>query len=102
MGNIDRRTAFYNLGATVRRVWGLRDDKFLVDGQLGTKSDQQKRFQMLADAEVVADYSDFPIDTPEERAVWSSPAIAVSPDCKKWLWELYMEESLNYLIYQKA
>lgn len=82
-GTLIEEQPFYNLGATVRRVWGLRDDKFLVDGQLGTKSDQQKRFQMLADAEVVADYSDFPIDTPEERAVWSSPAIAVSPDCKK-------------------
>lgn len=94
---------FYNLGATVRRVWGLRDDKFLVDGQLGTKSDQQKRFQILADTEVSADYNDFPIDTPEERSVWLSPAIAVSPDCKKMVvMELYMEESLNYLIYQKA
>ena len=30
-----------------------------------------------------ADYNDFPIDTPEERSVWLSPAIAVSPDCKK-------------------
>ena len=38
---------------------------------------------MLADAKVVADYNDFPIDTPKERSVWSSPAIAISPDCKK-------------------
>lgn len=38
---------------------------------------------MLADAKVVADNNDFPIDTPKERSVWSSPAIAISPDCKK-------------------
>ena len=30
-----------------------------------------------------ADYNDYPIDTPNERSVWSSPAIAIFPDCKK-------------------
>lgn len=82
-GALIEERSFYDLGGTLRRVWELRNGRFLVDGQLGTKSDQQKRFQMLADAKVVADYNDFPIDTPKERSVWSSPAIAISPDCKK-------------------
>lgn len=64
-GALIEERSFYDLGGTVRRVWELRNGRFLVGGQLGTKSDQQKRFQMLADAKVVADYNDFPIDTPK-------------------------------------
>ena len=46
--------------------------------------DQQKRFQKCWQMQkwwLIT--NDFPIDTPKERSVWSSPAIAISPDRKK-------------------
>lgn len=75
--------AFYNCGASVRRVWPLKKDLFFIDGQLGTASEQQKRFQLMLDTEVINEYNDFPVSSYTERLVFMSPTISISPDRQK-------------------
>ena len=67
----------------VRRAWKLTDDSFLVDGQLGEKNTDQKRFQLLASEEVVDSFNVFPVSKFEERRAFLTPKITVSPSRHK-------------------
>lgn len=62
----------------VRRAWSLGGrDEWLIDGQLGAMPGEQKRFQILSDGKVTAEYNNFPV---EEKPAFLYSHVALSPN----------------------
>lgn len=67
----------------VRNAWELKEDNYLVDGQLGGKGTEQKRFQWLASEEVVDSFNTFPVKGFETEKAFICPKITFSPSREK-------------------
>lgn len=77
---LDSEKSFYMLDGIVRRVWPLDNSCYLVDGQLGGKLGEQKRFQLLSHDEVTYEFNEYSVTSEEEKLAFLSPGIALSPD----------------------
>lgn len=67
----------------VRNAWKLKNDNYLIDGQLGGISTKQKRFQLLVAEEVVDSFNLFPVIGFEMEAAFISPKVTLSPSREK-------------------
>lgn len=74
---------FTQYAGVVRKAWKLKDDNYLIDGQLGGKSRKQKRFQLLVAEEVVDSFNVFPVRGFELETAFISPKVTLSPSREK-------------------
>lgn len=75
--------SFHKFDGVVRRAWSLRDNRYLVDGQLGGKLGVQKRFQLLSNDKVIKEFNEYTVTSEEEKLAFLSPNISLSPDKEK-------------------
>lgn len=66
----------------VRRVWNIKDNTYLIDGQIGLQDGSQKRFQYLSDT-IMSSYNTFPVQNSDEEKLFLSPTICFSPSYSK-------------------
>lgn len=68
----------------VRKAWALKDDTYLIDGQLGEDTTGLRRFQIYSGEKVSTGYNHFPISEANEHPAFTMASVSLSPDKQKF------------------
>ncbi len=66
----------------IRRSWHLKNNCYLVDGQL-EETDSPQRFQLLCQDSIISTYNPLPANSETSLSVYLGAHVTISPDAKK-------------------